>query len=495
MLGRYVLYDEIGAGGMATIHLARHVGPMGFARTVAIKRLHPQFARDPEFVAMFLDEARLTACINHPNVASMLDVVTAPDALCLVMEYLEGEDLAHLMAHHKATDDAPIAPALAVALVTDALRGLHAAHEATDTAGEPLKLVHRDVSPHNLFVGVDGTVRVLDFGIAKATARSQVTREGQVKGKIAYMSPEQIRSQPVDRRTDVFAAGIVLWELLTGKRLFARDDVGAAVHDIMGQHRRPPSELAPGVPAALDALVLRALAIHADDRFATAAEMAAALEDVIRPAKREAVGDWVRTHADDKLAEQRVRRTAIERIPSRELESEITRADHVASSLNDALGVVVGREHRAEAATAADLPMVPAVPASASAQALSSEQGAPRRRSRAWVAALVVVLAALAVALLVGAYGPSSPTTAASGEHEPAAPTTGPTRVTTFPVESTSPTEPVASTPVPEASDRPATNSKRRVVAPAIVKPNPADDCKPPFRYENGIKRYKPHCL
>lgn len=495
VLGRYVLYDEIGAGGMATIHLARHAGPLGFARTVAVKRLHPQFARDPEFVAMFLDEARLAACINHPNVAAMLDVVTGPDALCLVMEYLEGEDLAQLIARHKASQRGPVAPDLAVALVTDALRGLHAAHEATDGAGQPLKLVHRDVSPQNLFVAVDGTVRVLDFGIAKANARAQVTREGQVKGKLAYMSPEQIRSQPVDRRTDIFAAGIVLWELLTAKRLFLRRDVGATVHDIMSRQRRPPSDVAPGIPTELDAIVLRALAIDAEQRFHTAAEMAAALEDVIRPAKREAISAWVRTHAASKLAEQRTQRAAAESISSEELESEITRADRMASSLNDALGIVAEREGRAEAATAAELSLPPAPPV---VPATSPPVGSFRWRSRAVVAALLCVVAALGIGFwLSAAPSPAAPAPAASYLASVGPPSGGPKSAATLPtVPSDGPAPPPASSPVPEAANRPAASSIRRALArPNVAKSRPADDCTPPFRYENGIKRYKPHCL
>ncbi|MEQ9319388.1 MAG: serine/threonine-protein kinase [Polyangiaceae bacterium] len=208
VLGRYVLCGELASGGMATVHLARHLGPHGFCRSVAVKRLHEGHAKDPDFVAMFLDEARLASRIHHPNVASIIDVISTPSDLCLVMDYLHGESLAQLQ---RRAEGKPIEVPIAAAIVVDALRGLHAAHEVTDMDGTKLELVHRDVSPQNLFVGADGVTRVLDFGIAKASSRSQVTRDGQVKGKLAYMAPEQIRSEPADRRVDVFATGVVLW--------------------------------------------------------------------------------------------------------------------------------------------------------------------------------------------------------------------------------------------------------------------------------------------
>src|SRR5262245_16586952 len=176
------MYDEIAAGGMATVHLGRVLGDAGFARTVAIKRLHPHYAKDPEFVSMFVDEARLAARITHPNVVSTVDAVTMGSELFLVMEYVHGESLAGLFyaAQHAGIR---IPPAVAVAVVADVLYGLHAAHEARGEDGQPLGIVHRDISPPNILVGVDGVARVLDFGIAKAIVRVQTTREGQLKGK------------------------------------------------------------------------------------------------------------------------------------------------------------------------------------------------------------------------------------------------------------------------------------------------------------------------
>src|ERR1700733_10414333 len=212
VVGRYVLYGAIASGGMATVHFGRLVGPAGFARPVAIKRLHAQFARDPEFVKMFMDEARLAARVSHPNVVQTLDLVEATDEVFLVMDYVRGLALASLARTVRATG-ARIPPNIAIGILVGVLEGLHAAHEAKDDMGERLDLVHRDVSPQNVLVGTDGVASLLDFGVAKASGRAQSTRDGQVKGKVAYMVPEQVQGQPLTRRTDIFAASVVLWEV------------------------------------------------------------------------------------------------------------------------------------------------------------------------------------------------------------------------------------------------------------------------------------------
>src|SRR5579859_759387 len=219
-IGRYVLFDEIAAGGMATVHFGRQSGAAGFSRTVAIKRLHPNLAKDPEFVAMFLDEARLVARIRHPNVVPTLDVVATEGEVFVVMEYVHGESLAKIRsAMLKAGRVAD--PRIVSAIMSSVLHGLHAAHEAKSEIGQPLNIVHRDVSPQNVLVGIEGTARVLDFGVAKAIGRVQTTREGQIKGKLAYMPPEQLHGGRVTRQADVYAAAVVTWETLTGARLFA----------------------------------------------------------------------------------------------------------------------------------------------------------------------------------------------------------------------------------------------------------------------------------
>jgi eukaryotic-like serine/threonine-protein kinase len=290
MVGRYMVYDVIASGGMATVHLGRLLGPEGFSRTVAVKQLHPQFARDPEFVAMLLDEARLAARVRHPNVVSPLDVVVLDGELFVVMDYVQGESLSTLM---KAIEAAPVPADIAVAIMIQVLLGLHAAHEATDERGVPLNIVHRDVSPQNVLVGADGLARVVDFGIAKAATRIHTTQEGKLKGKLSYMAPEQIRLEPPDRRTDVFTAGIVLWEMLTGHTLYPAESPGATVDRILKHKPEAPSELTPGLPAGLDTVTLRAL--HADpaERWQTARSMAQALEAALAPEGPMGVGAWV----------------------------------------------------------------------------------------------------------------------------------------------------------------------------------------------------------
>ena len=253
IVGRYALFDKIASGGMATVHLGRLLGPVGFARIVAVKRLHAQFAEDPEFVSMFLDEARLAARIHHPNVIPIVDVVAQKGELLLVMDYVKGENLARLSPAGR-----PLSPVLAAHVIAGVLHGLHAAHEATDERGEPLHIVHRDVSPQNVLVGVDGIARVLDFGVAKAAGRIQTTREGQLKGKIAYMAPEQLRGEAT-RQTDIYAASVVLWELLTGRRLFAASNELETLGRVIDRNIEPPGQLVPNLPRALEDIVMRGL--------------------------------------------------------------------------------------------------------------------------------------------------------------------------------------------------------------------------------------------
>ncbi|HEY2366143.1 MAG TPA: serine/threonine-protein kinase, partial [Polyangiaceae bacterium] len=299
-IGRYALYEALAAGGMATVHLGRLVGPVGFSRTVAIKRLHEQFASDPDFVPGFLDEARLAARIRHPNVVPTLDVVAEEGQLFLVMEYVQGESLSRLL-RVSSEKKVKVPPRVAVGVMVGALTGLHAAHEARNEKGEPLDIVHRDVSPQNILVGTDGVPRVLDFGVAKAAGRLQTTRSGQLKGKTAYMAPEQLRSEPVDRRTDVFAASIVLWETLTARRLFTGENESAVLTSVLFGAIDPPSKFAPNISPALDAIVLRGLEREPAKRWETALALANALEDIVAPATARQIAEWVDGLAHDAL--------------------------------------------------------------------------------------------------------------------------------------------------------------------------------------------------
>jgi serine/threonine-protein kinase len=302
ILGRYALYGVIASGGMAKVHLGRVLGAAGFSRVVAIKRLHAQFGAEPSFVSMFLDEARLASRIRHPNVVPTLDVVATDGELFLVMEYVQGEALWRLLRTAKGYEGGRIPVAYAASILAGALHGLHSAHEAADEQGEPLRIVHRDVSPQNILVGVDGVARVLDFGIAKSLGRLQTTRDGQLKGKMAYMAPEQLRGAEVDRRTDIFAASIVLWEALTGERLFAAESDVVVFGRVLAAEARPPSELAPGISPELDAIVLKGLSRLPEGRYATARDMARALEQSVPLVAPSEVGDWVARLASDDLA-------------------------------------------------------------------------------------------------------------------------------------------------------------------------------------------------
>jgi serine/threonine protein kinase len=302
-VGRYALFDAIGHGGTATVHLGRLMGPAGFSKTVAIKRMHESVSRDPEVAAMFLDEARISARIRHPNVVAATDLLALDGETFLIMEYVHGESLAVLNDSLRARGQR-MSVEIAVHVMRDVLNGLHAAHEASDEVGQPLGLVHRDVSPHNIQIGVDGSARVLDFGIAKALGRLQDTHTGQVKGKLSYMAPEQLLGQPLDRRVDVFAAGVVLWETLTGRRLFAADNPGQVVQRVLTETVPHLGALLPQLSPTLVNAVARATERDPEKRFASAGEFARELEDA---AEARAVGVWVRAASGDRL-ELRARR-------------------------------------------------------------------------------------------------------------------------------------------------------------------------------------------
>ncbi len=300
-LGRYVLHRELASGGMASVYFGRLLGPSGFARTVAIKRPHKHLMNDRDFAMMLIDEARLAARIRHPNVVSTLDIIETPSELALVMDYVHGESLSKLWAAARSRGERVPLP-IAAAILIDALHGLHAAHEASDEGGRPLGIVHRDVSPQNLIVGADGITRIVDFGIAKAAGRLMTTRDGSIKGKYAYMAPEQIRGQAVTRQTDIFAASIVLWELLTGEGLFRGGSEGEEIYKCLEGVVDPPSKRDPKLPHAFDAIVLRGLMRDPAERYASAREMAADIERATPAVRPSEIAAWVEWLAGGVLA-------------------------------------------------------------------------------------------------------------------------------------------------------------------------------------------------
>ncbi len=315
LVGRYAIFDRIAAGGMASVHLGRLVGAAGFSRTVAIKRLKKNFAKDPKFVQMFSDEARVAARIRHPNVAATIDVVSDGDELLLVLEYVHGESLSRLAKLCPPGEG--IAPNIAVAVAVGALHGLHAAHEAKSERGEPLSIIHRDVSPQNILLGEDGVPRVVDFGVAKAAGLTQRTDSGHVKGKPRYMAPEQLEgdTMPIDHRVDIFSMGTVLWEALTGRKLFDHGTFVGVLTQVLRMPIPPIHEVAPHVPERLSQAVMRALSRDLATRYATAHDFAVALEDASAStgiATQTALSAWVRELASGILAERQALIEAIE---------------------------------------------------------------------------------------------------------------------------------------------------------------------------------------
>jgi DNA-directed RNA polymerase subunit RPC12/RpoP len=279
---RYEVIRSIATGGMATVYLGRVVGAGGFERLVAIKVMHPHLAQDPALVAMFFDEARLAARIRHPNVVPTLDIDQTQNGLMMVMEYIEGASVRQLIGRSTAGPRKVPMPVV-FRVMLDVLAGLHAAHELTEPDGTPLQIVHRDVSPHNLLIGIDGITRITDFGVAHAKSRiGAQTRYGEIKGKIGYMAPEQLRSSRVDRRSDLYSTGVVLWELLAGERLFKGSNEAEVFYSVTRGVTHSPTERNPAVPAEISAICMRALSEDPDGRYATAAVFAEQLEHTVR---------------------------------------------------------------------------------------------------------------------------------------------------------------------------------------------------------------------
>jgi serine/threonine protein kinase len=280
-LGKYELLRRLAVGGMAEIFLARAVGIEGFEKLVVLKSILGQHAGDEQFVRMFLDEARLAATFHHPNVAQVFDIGRVGQQHFFTMEYIEGQDLRQVLAAaRQRSEGLPLEHAIAI--VIGASAGLHYAHERTGPDGQPLRIVHRDVSPSNVLVSYDGCVKVVDFGIAKASTHKAATRTGFIKGKVLCMSPEQCRGETLDRRSDIFALGILLYELTVSKRPFEGENDYAILHQIVDKDVIPPSAHRPDYPPALETIVLRALKRDREERYATAQELQIDLETFAR---------------------------------------------------------------------------------------------------------------------------------------------------------------------------------------------------------------------
>ncbi len=270
--GKYTLIDRIAVGGMAEIFLARQAGLEGFEKTIVIKRIRPHLSKQPNFVKMFLNEAKLAAQLNHPNIVQIYDLGRIGESYFIAMEYIFGRDMRRIIPKADALG-IPFPMVYALKIASSVCEGLYYAHARTDMYGNALNIVHRDVTPENIFVSFDGTVKVLDFGIAKAANQIEQTRAGEIKGKLSYMSPEQCMGKPLDNRSDIFSMGVVLYEWLTGFKLFTGDSEVAILKSITEGKIYAPSYFKADIPEGVEAILMKALEKDRERRYQTAWEM------------------------------------------------------------------------------------------------------------------------------------------------------------------------------------------------------------------------------
>lgn len=498
LVGRYLLCDVIASGGMATVHVGRLVGDEGFSRTVAIKQLYQHFARSQEFVTMFLDEARILSRIRHPHVVAPLDVVVLEGELFIVMEYVHGASLAELMDANQG----PLNPRVVSAVVEQTLLGLHAAHEATSETGAPLSIVHRDVSPHNVLVGADGVARVVDFGIAKAQSRARTTGDGSLKGKLGYMAPEQLRNLPVDRRTDLFTTGTVLWEALTGQRLYVADNIPALFDELEHREFVPPSHLVPSLPRELDEVLRKSLAIDPDARFASARDMAVELERALPPASSIEISEWVDALIGPQLRARSERITELEALDVRTLTLARPRFTPPPPTSAATETLRLSQDPR----TVASPTMTAALSGAAVSHDLSAgpvvKQGS--RRAAVWLALGSVLLLAgsawfwarrpTADVRVAPATKPQAVTVAAmpSALPPPRALSAEPAAVEPESTPAVATSRPAASSATRPAKRTPATHSSASAKTSNSARP----ECALPYTVdEHGVKRFKPECF
>ena len=410
---------------MATVFLARLSGAGGFQRFVAIKRLHPHLANDQEFVQMFLDEARLAARLHHPNVVPILEIGTSANGYYLVMEYVEGDTLARILAR-SAQSGRILPPQVSMRICLDTIQGLDVAHEMRDDDGNPLHIVHRDVSPQNILIGMDGSARITDFGVARATTRLSTTRTGQLKGKLAYMAPEQARGAEVDRRADIFAMGIVTWECLAQKRLFKGEGEADTLNRVLYEPIPSVRAANPEIPPTLEQIVMKALERDPAARYATAAEYGDALENATRElgllGSHKEVAAHLQSVLGTDISAQRdaVRSWLARSEPSQRFDPAVVSGAQQTQSVTKVEGQ--GGSSSVSSVSSAVIPM-PGSPSSAPLPALPPQA---KKRTWIWIAApAAVVLLGVGGVVAFNHSGPSAGTA-----QPPATPTSSTAAVT-----------------------------------------------------------------
>ncbi|HEV7559713.1 MAG TPA: protein kinase [Kofleriaceae bacterium] len=518
-IGRYILHRQIARGGMATIHIARLMGDEGFSRIVAAKRLLPEFAEDADFVAMFLDEARVASKVHHRNVVPVLDLVTTGDEVILVQEYVHGAPLHWLLRTARQTKT-HIPIDIAVSIACQVLAGLHAAHETVDEIGMPLNIVHRDVSPQNIMVSLDGSARLLDFGVAKATMAAHITREHTFKGKLAYSAPEQLRGAAV-RQSDVYSLAVVLWELIVGHRMHdksqSEQEIVASI--MMGTLPSVTEALAGEKEwiakerwrqlEVIEPIIKKGLAVELHARYADAAAMEKALAAALPPTSSTGVASWLKSLGREFL---------------------------------DGRDKVLAAEEASWRRTAAPGRLTPLPGERRSMSRLSSEVsnarsvGSLTQQPKSKSTLIIATLASLVVILGIGivfalnsgdtkpdpsrapvATDPPPTATSMQPAPQPAVAAPQPPPVDTRPAPLPPVVDPpamtvVKQTPPPPAQvirrlpPRPApvpvkaaVTTKAPVKAPTPAPPPeqaaPANDCNPPYYFEGSKKIFKPNCI
>jgi serine/threonine protein kinase len=482
-LGRFQIIGRLATGGMAEVYLALSGELPGYRTLLVVKRILPHLASNRQFIGMFLDEARLAALLDHPNVVRIIEVGHDGEEYFLAMELVQGKPLSAVL-RKAAREKRPPSPALSAYIIAQAASGLGYAHALTDGEGRPLGVVHRDVSPQNVLLSFEGAVKLIDFGVARAFGRVAHTSPGGLKGKIEYMSPEQASAEEVDHRADVFALGVVLWEVLTGRRLFRRETELATMRAILDDPIPRPSEIA-DVPAELDAVVMRALRKRRDARFASAHEMAQALErfafsnEGFSPLQ---VASYMKGLFAAEFLQWRKTATAA-------LDMEVDRGDRhprvdapgaepptqgptmaLRPGTFTASGVRGGSEARSGARSRPRTPP-PHTPVPQTLPSSPSTAEPPSRRDRAWVYGGLTILAAITA---YGTWMLARPQIGGATHERPpplAAPAT-----------SSTPATPVA--PAASGADTPPSNAPATPVTPPTAEPPPA--AEPPAKSTTG---------